>query len=341
MGVITRVAGTTGTSGGGGDGGPATHAQLDTPFGVAAMADGGFLIADSGNHVVRRVAADGVISRVAGTTGTSGSGGDGGPATEAQLFFPFSVAVTSDGGFLIADSGNGVVRRVSPAGVITRVAGTIGVGGSSGDDGPATDAELNLPAAVAVTSDGGFLIADSGNGVVRRVSPAGVITRVAGTIGVVGGSGDDGPSTDARFNTPFGLAVLPDGGFLVVDSGNQVVRRVSADSVITRVAGTGGVGGSAGDDGAATSATLFFPTTVAVPTDGGFLVCDFDNHVVRRVRADGVITRVAGTIGVSSGAGDDGPATRATLNFPVGLAVTPDGGFLIADRANHVIRKVS
>jgi NHL repeat len=341
MGVITRVAGTTGASGGGGDDGPATHAQLDTPFGVAATADGGFLIADAGNHVVRRVAADGVISRVAGTTGISGSSGDGGPATDAQLFFPFSVAVTSDGGFLIADAGNDVVRKVSAAGVITRVAGITGAVGSTGDDGLATDAELNIPTAVAVTDDGGFLIAEAGGRVVRKVSSAGVITRVAGTIGVTGSSGDDGPATDAQLNTPTGVAILPDGGFLVVDSGNQVVRRVRADGVITRVAGTVGVTGSAGDDGAATSATLFVPATVAVPTDGGFLVSDFNNNVVRRVRADGVITRVAGTIGVAGGAGDDGPATRATLHFPIGLAVTPDGGFLIADQGNHVIRRVS
>jgi hypothetical protein len=341
MGVITRVAGTTGTSGGGGDDGPATHAQLDTPFGVAVTADGGFLIADSGNHVVRRVTADGVISRVAGTPGVSGSSGDGGPATDAQLFFPFSVAVTSDGGFLIADAGNDVVRKVSAAGVITRVAGITGVVGSTGDDGLATDAALNLPAAVAVADDGGFLIAEAAGNVVRKVSPAGVITRVVGTTGATGSSGDDGPATDVQLNTPTGIAILPDGGFLIVDSGNQVVRRVGADGVIKRVAGTIGVTGSAGDDGAATSATLFFPFTVAVPTDGGFLLSDFNNSVVRRVGADGVIKRVAGIIGVTGSAGDDGPATRATLQFPVGLAVTPDGGFLIADRGNHVIRKVS
>ncbi len=109
-----------------------------------------------------------------------GNSGDDGPATDAELNQPLDVAVTADGGFLIADTGNNVVRKVSPAGVITRVAGT-GTAGNSGDDGPATDAELNQPADVAVTADGGFLIADFLNDVVRKVSPAGVITRVAGT----------------------------------------------------------------------------------------------------------------------------------------------------------------
>ncbi len=121
----------------------------------------------------------GLITRVAGT-GTAGNSGDDGPATGAELNQPFGMAVTADGGFLIADGGNNVVRKVSPAGVITRVAGT-GTAGNSGDDGPATDAELNGPFGVAVTADGGFLIADGGNNVVRKVSPAGVITRVAGT----------------------------------------------------------------------------------------------------------------------------------------------------------------
>jgi hypothetical protein len=112
----------------------------------------------------------GVITRVAGTIGILGSGGDDGPATDAQLKYPMAVAVTADGGFLIADTYNQVVRKVSPGGVITRVAGTTGAAGSGGDDGPATDAQLNHPMAVAVTADGGFLIADTFSHVVREVA---------------------------------------------------------------------------------------------------------------------------------------------------------------------------
>jgi hypothetical protein len=111
-------------------------------------------------------------------------------------------------------------------GVITRVAGT-GTAGNSGDDGPATDAEVNRPAGVAVTADGGFLIADAGSSVVRKVSAAGVITRVAGT-GTAGNSGDDGPATEAQLNEPAGVAVTADGGFLITDFLNNVVRKVSS-----------------------------------------------------------------------------------------------------------------
>jgi trimeric autotransporter adhesin len=337
VGVITRVAGTVGAAGSAGDDGPATDAQLNLPFGVAVTADGGFLIADFVNNEVRKVSAGGVITRVAGT-GTAGSAGDGGPATDAQLFGPFAVAVTADGGFLIADSGNNMVRKVSAGGVITRVAGT-GTAGSAGDDGPATDAQLNAPAGVAATANGGFLIVDQNNSLVRKVSADGLITRVAGTVGATGSAGDDGPATDAQLDGPTGVTVTADGGFLIADFFNNMVRKVSAGGVITRVAGTGATG-SAGDDGLATDAQLNAPAAVAMTADGGFLIADFDNNIVRKGSAGGVITRVAGT-GTAGSFGDDGPATGAQLSSPAAVAVTADGGFLIADTFNQVVRKVS
>jgi len=223
--VITRIA-RTGVAGGGGDDGRATEAELNEPGGVVVTADGGFLIADTGNHVMRKVSLKGVITRVAGT-GAAGNSGDGGPAIDAELFFTLGVAVTADGGFLIADTGNHAVRKVSPDGVITTVAGT-GSMGNGGDDGPAIHAQLNLPQGVAASSDGGFFIADTGNHVVRRVSPEGVITRVAGTTSITGNSGDDGPATDAELNVPASVAVAADGGFLIADKAGNVVRKVAA-----------------------------------------------------------------------------------------------------------------
>jgi NHL repeat len=146
MGVITRVA-WTGTAGNTGDDGFATDAQLNNPAGLAVSGDGGFLIADFGNHVVRKVSADGVITRIAGSV-RPGKSGDDGRATYAQLAWPEGLAVTGDGGFLVADFGSHVVRKVSADGVITRVAGT-GRPGNTGDDGPAIDAQLNNPAGLA------------------------------------------------------------------------------------------------------------------------------------------------------------------------------------------------
>ena len=338
-GVITRVAG-TGALGNSGDGGPATDAELEGPLGVAATADGGFLIADTGNSEVRKVSAaglaSGVITRVAGT-GTPGNSGDDGPAIDAELEGPLGVAVTADGGLLITDTGNSEVRKVSAAGVITRVAGN-GTAGNSGDDGPATDAELNRPFGVAVTADGGFLIADAGNNEVRKVSAAGVITRVAGT-GTAGNGGDGGPAIDAQLNLPCGVTVTADGGFLIADHGNSEVRKVSAAGVITRVAGNG-IAGNSGDDGPAIDAQLYGLRGVAATADGGFLIADTHNNEVRKVSAAGMITRVAGT-GTAGNSGDDGLAIDAELYGPFGVSATDDGGFLIADFGNNMVRKVS
>ncbi|MGP0031014.1 MAG: hypothetical protein ACLPVF_10980 [Acidimicrobiales bacterium] len=333
-GIITRVAG-TGSPGNSGDDGTATAALLSLPQGLAVTADGGFLVADSANHEVRKVSASGIISRVAGT-GAQGKGGDDGPATEAQLNGPMGVAVTADGGFLIADTQNNEVRKVSASGIISRVAGT-GAGGKGGDDGPATEAQLNSPGGVAVTADGGFLVADTANNEVRKVSASGIITRVAGT-GTARNAGDDGPATEAQLNFPRGVAVTADGGFVIVDTLNGEVREVSASGIITRVAGTG-QRGYTGDDGPATEAELSDPHAVAVTADGGILIVDNAN-LVREVSSTGTITTVAGSLH-SGNAGDDGSATAALLNLPQGLAVTADGGFLIADSENHEVRKVS
>jgi glucose/arabinose dehydrogenase len=280
-GAITRVAGTVGVPGAEGDEGPATEATLNVPLGVAVTADGGFLIVEVKNNTVRKVSAAGVITRVAGTSGVLGAEGDGGPATEATLHHPTGLATTADGGFVIADSGNHTVRKVSAAGVITRVAGRTGVTGADGDYGPATEATLHTPSGLAGTADGGFLIADWGNHTIRKVSPDGLITRVAGT-NVPGSTGDDGPATDAMLNRPHGVAATPDGGYLVADSGNHTIRKVSAAGVITRVAGTGVAGGD-GDDGPANEATLHSPSGIAVTADGAVVIAAPGNHTVRMV----------------------------------------------------------
>ncbi|HEY2947303.1 MAG TPA: hypothetical protein VGJ53_02705, partial [Micromonosporaceae bacterium] len=168
-------------------------------------------------------AGTGTISTIAGSDPFGDFTGDGGPATAAALNDPSGVAVMPAGGYLIADAGNDRVRRVFPDGTINTVAGT-GTYGFSGDGGPATAAALQAPIGVTVMPDGGFLIADAAAARVRRVSPTGIITTVAGT-GTRGISGDGGPATAAQIYDPQGVAAMPDGGFLIAD-GDYVVRRV-------------------------------------------------------------------------------------------------------------------
>lgn len=281
-GHISTVAG-TGQPGFSGDGGPATAAQLDLPHGVAFLPEGRLLIADTLNNRIRVVAADGTITTVAGT-GRAGFAGDGGPATQAEIDAPRGVTAAPDGGYLIPDSDNNRIRKVSPDGTITTVAGD-GAHGFAGDGGPAVAATLGLPFAVVPTADGGLLIADTANDRIRKVSQDGTIGTVAGD-GVRGFGGDGGPATQAAIANPHNLAALPDGGFLIADEGNNRVRRVWPDGTITTVAGTGEAGFS-GDRGPAAEAQLDQPKALAVlPDYQGFLLADAANSRVRVVSVD-------------------------------------------------------
>jgi len=323
-----------------GDGGPATSAFVKLPYGVEATPDGGYVLSELNWSRVRRVSPDGTITTIAGNT-VNGFAGDGGPGASAELNMPMGVAVQPDGSVLIADSNNHRIRRVAPSGTITTVAGD-GQEGFSGDGGRATAAELDLPVDVAATRDGGFLIADYGNDRIRRVSPTGTITTVAGT-GQDGFSGDGGPATGARMGFPDSVSATADGGFLVSDYEFNRIRRVSPAGTITTVAGSGGLGqgGFSGDGGPATQARFDGISDAVATPDGGLLISDTGNERVRRVSPTGTVTTVAGSAGFPGGfSGDGGLATLAGLSGPSGLAVTASGGFLIADTVNDRVRFV-
>jgi RHS repeat-associated protein len=332
--AITTVAG-DGTIGASGDGGPATQAQLNAPARVAVGPDGSLYIADSANHRIRRVAHDGIITTVAGN-GSYGYSGDNGPATQAQLNGPLGIAVGSDGSLHIADSSNDRIRRVSPAGIITTMAG----GGPYryvGDGGPATQAYLQYPQGLAVGPDSSLYIADYFNDRVRRIGPDGIITTVAGT-GTSGSSGDGGPATQARIDGPMAVAVGSDGSLYIADSGNDCIRRVGPDGIITTVAGIG-FSGFSGDGGPATQAQFDYPVGVAVDSAGSLYIVDSDNNRIRQVRPDGIIITLAGN-GTSGFSGDGGPALQAQFDYPYGVAAGPDSKLYIADPYNARVRRV-
>ncbi len=329
--IMTTYAG----NGGGtfaGDGGAAIAAGL-SPEQVTIGAGGSILIADTWNHRIRKVNSTGNISTVAGAPRFSG---DGGPATQAALNWPVGVSISSSADIIITDYLNNRVRKVSSSGTITTLAG-ITTAGSGGDGGPATAAQLNLPADVSTKADGTIFIADSANNKVRKISPAGVISTYAGT-GTAGNSGDNGAATAARLNNPSGLDLAPSGDLYIADSKSNRIRKVNTSGLITRFAGEGGTG-SSGDGGSAVSAKMNNPVDVAVAPDGSVYIADYGNHKIRKVSTGGIMTTVAGT-GTAGYSGDGGQGTSAQLSSPAGVAVDPVGNVYIADSGNNRVRKL-
>lgn len=340
-GVINTVVG-NGTVGYCGDGGTAASACLKWSYGLAVDTAGNLYIADTSNSRVRKVSSGGIIRTVAGN-GIGGYTGDGGPATSAELYGPFDVAVDVAGNLYIADpnpTGAEHIRKVTSAGIISTLAGTGqgAYGGDyGGDSGPATSARLNGPTGVAIDLAGNVYIADRSNNRVRKVTATGSISTVAGN-GTAGFSGDDGPATSAELYSPSGVAVDMAGNLYIADTLNRRIRKVSG-GIITTVAGNGNLAYS-GDGGPATSASLFNPSAVVVDSVGNMFIADTSNFVVRKVTLAGIITTVAGN-GVLGYSGDGGPATSAKLYYPVGVAVDLAGNLYIADSSNLRVRKVT
>lgn len=338
-GIISTVAGNE-NFGFSGDGGPATSASLNSPQGAFVDSLGNLFVADFANNRIREVSPGGDITTVAGD-GTSGFSGDRGPATQAWIFNPSSVAVDSAGDVFIADTNNHRIREVS-GGTIATIAGN-GVQSFSGDGGPAISAELWGPVAIALDSSGDLFIADNYNNRIRKVSPNGIITTVAGSgnpgaSGNQGFAGDGGPATAARLNYPNGVAVDASGNLFIADSSNNRIRKVSSSGIITTVAGNGTAGFS-GDGGPATAAELSLPLSVAVDASGNIFIADRGNNRIRMVSASGTITTVAGS-GNYGFYGDGGPATAAWLYGASGVAVDAFGNLFIADAGNNRIREV-
>jgi sugar lactone lactonase YvrE len=324
-------------------GSTATGAELSQPTGATVDASGDVYIADFGNHVVRKVTAGTKAMTIIAGNGTQGYSGDGGPATSAELDHPAKAVADSSGNVYIADQFNCIVRKVTAStGDINTYAGNFSSGcGFGGDGGPATSAILNRPYGLALDSSDNLYIADTLNCVIRKVTAStGIISTMAGnhTLGC-GYSGDGGSATGAQLYTPYDVAFNTAGDLFIVDNGNNVVRTVNSNGIISTFAGTG-LGGYSGDGGTATSAQLFNPSGVAVDPAGDVLISDTANQRVRWVDGQGIIYTLAGdgNLGFS---GNGGAATSASLAYPEGVAVGPSGNIYMADENNNFIREVS
>jgi uncharacterized protein (TIGR03437 family) len=283
------------------------------------------------------------ISTIAGTGGTAysttaGSSGDGASATNAFLNAPISVAVDSSHNIYIADSNNNKIRKIA-GGIITTLAGKTNAG-FSGDGGPAVNALFNSPYALYFDNSGNLFIADLLNQVVREILAAGgTIQTVAGN-NTNGYYGDNGVATNAELSNPFGVAVDSAGRIYISDSNNNRVRVVNpATGIITTYAGNG-YNLYGGDNGPAVNASVNRPEGLAVDAAGDLYIADNGNNRIRRVAANGTITTVAGT-GTAGSTGDGGPATKALLSHPWGVALDSSGDLFIADYGNSRIREIT
>lgn len=335
--VITTIAG----SGTGGDGGPATLAGLAGPEDIALDSQGNLYIAEANNDV-RKVDTAGIITTVAGN-GTPTYTGDGGAAVSASLNYPAGLAVDAQDNLYIADFYNNVVRKVSVAnGIITTVVGAYpGTPGYSGDNGPATLAQLLNPQGIKFDAQGNLYISDSSNHRVRKVDAGtSIITTVVGS-GVSGYSGDNGPATLASLVSPEGLAFDAAGNLFIADDGAFVVRKVAAGSgIISTVAGSATPGYS-GDNGPATLARFDNEMDgIAVGCGGNLYVADSTNNRVRMVSgAPGTITTIAGA--GTAGYSNNTPALSTQLNHPEALVFAHDTGDLyVANYLSGTVQRI-
>jgi len=320
-----------------GDGCPATSAGIG-PAGIAADSAGNLYISDSGDNVIRKVSTNGIITAIAGNVNNidGGYSGDGGPAAGAELLNPKGLALDAAGNLYIADSGNDRIRKIATNGIITTVAGG-GTGCAQqtnleGDGCPATSAKLFTPSAVALDATGNIYIADTFFQRIRKVALSGTITTVAGNGAytlLASSLGDGGPAISATLNFPTGVAVDSSGNIYIGDTFNNRIRKVTVGGIINTIAGTGS-GSYSGDGGPAASAGLSSPNGIAVDAGGNLYIADTGDQRIRAVTASGTITTIAGD-GDIGGTGDGGPATSATLNGPVAVALGNGGDIFVSD----------
>ena len=330
--IITTIAGNGINEYYNGDGEQATLADL-TPYGIALDAIGNLYIVDA--YRIRKVNTAGIISTFAGN-GTWGYSGDGGQATLAEVYTVGGLACDAAGNVYIADQSNQRVRKVNTAGIISTVVGN-GTQGYSGDGGPATAAELNLPFGVVFDAAGNLYISDQ-NHCVRMVNTLGIISTVVGN-GTNGFSGDGGPATAAELASAAFMAFDATGNLYVSDGGNERIRKVNTLGIITTVAGNG-IQGFSGDGGQATSAEFYSPTGLICDDMGNLYMSDTGNERVRKISTSGIITTIAGNGGYSF-SGDGGLALDAEFYAPSGLVRDASGNLYVLDSHNYRIRKVT
>jgi sugar lactone lactonase YvrE len=323
--TLAGLAGVAGSSDGTGSG-----ALFNQPSGIAVDGATNIYVADYGNHTIRQITLAGVVTTIAGSAGVSGSTNATG--TNALFFHPMGLALDSATNLYVADYGNHLIRKITPAHVVTTLAGSAGVFGFT--NGTGTAAVFYGPEAVAVDQSGNVYVADTGNAAIRAITPGGVVSLLAGSPGSLGSA--DGTGTNALFFQPAGIAVNSAATIYVADYFNNTLRMVTSSGVVTTLAGVPGNGGSS--DGANSAARFWGPQGLAVNATGAIYVADTANSAIRAVTAAGVVNTLAGSPSAGS---IDGPALSARFYSPQSVAEDASGNLYVADAQNSTIRKIT
>lgn len=326
--TFTTLAGAA--HGYGSEDGSGNAARFYAPYSVAMDSSGNVYVADTQNQAIRKITSSGIVTTLAGGASYGSADGTG---SAAQFLNPKGVAVDTAGNVYVADTGNYTIRKITPAGVVTTLAGSAGDFGST--DGTGNEARFTTPCGVAVDGPGNVYVADTDNATIRKVTPAGVVTTLAGSVNVYGSV--DGTGSAANFYFPTGLAVDGSGNVYVADSNNHTIRKVSALGEVTTFAGSAGSSGSVNGTGVA--ALFNTPTGVALDGAGNIYVADSNNHAIRKISSAGVVTTIAGI--ASSSGSSDGTGSAALFNQPTGITVDIAGIVYAADSSNHNIRKIT
>jgi len=325
--LVSTVAGkqdTTGTADGIG-----VNATFNSPHGVTCDKSGNIYIADRFNHKIRKIAPGNAVTTFAG----SGSiGGFDGTGTAASFYEPWGIACDTAGNVYVADTKNYKIRKITPAGVVTTIAGT-GTFGTT--NGPAALARFGFPTGICVADNGTIYVADHQTHTIRKIS-AGTVSTLAGTAFVSGSN--DGPGATASFNRPYGIELDVNGNILVADEWNHLIRSVTPAGVVSTIAGVGIIGST---DGQPMSSMFNYPWDVTVDLAGNIYVADGYNYTIRKITTGGfpMVSTFAGTPGVSGAINGLGP--QASFDGATGIAYSEyDFSFYVGDAYNHLVRKI-
>lgn len=305
--------------------GTGPEARFNYPCGMVADAERNLYVADYGNHSIRKIDANGMVTTFAGT---GAAGFTNGHRSQATFNHPYGLAMDSNGNLYVGDVLNHAIRKISADGIVSTLAG----GNKGFADRGGSVARFNHPHGVTVDAGNNVYVADAYNNRIRKITPDGMVSTVAGN----GNDGFvDGTKETAEFYVPIGIVVDSNGNLYVGDEGNSSIRKVTPDGAVTTRAGNGRFSFS---DGVGKNAEFNAPGGLAIDGEGNLYVADYFNNCIRKVTPLGAVDKIAGNLKKGFA---DGPTAEAQFYYPFGVAVDADGVVYVGDQFNHRIRKIN